>query len=419
MSTAPILYTDISKHPDRNTTGHLLFSPDLYNIATGAYGLAQASTTNPAPTTVISPASGNPFFTTGTTLDPNLHPIIRYPSNSSKQFYYIYQGPTKDNGTGTWTLSPSFQAAWGPITYTHIDDIAWNGSVYCAIGGSIPITSPDGINWTARSFGITYSPSRLIWTGTQFMALDDGGKILTSPDGITWIAQNSASASLQAAIATATGANVAAFDWSGGNLMCVGADDGGSPGSNQGLVAISHDGGVTWSNAPQFNHAGMNSNGLMWCGSFFAASRSNLLYTWSPTGVLTVWTQNTAFSSVWLSTDHITAMGFNGTTMVMMGTGATGPGCCSSNDGGVTWTAHPAFATINSSSGPFMIKWSQGVWLVTGANGKLLTSPDLNTWTSNSSLAAIYATNLHTEAICVEGPKNLIGGYYGIGAYNG
>jgi hypothetical protein len=49
-----------------------------------------------------------------------------------------------------------------------------------AVGASIQ-TSPDGEIWTSRTSGTTNFLRSVTWTGTQFVAVGQGGVILTSP----------------------------------------------------------------------------------------------------------------------------------------------------------------------------------------------------------------------------------------------
>src|SRR5574341_2002976 len=52
--------------------------------------------------------------------------------------------------------------------------VAWNGTVFAAVGDSVAATSPDGITWTARTM-----PAGLYcgvaWTGTQSATVSGGG----------------------------------------------------------------------------------------------------------------------------------------------------------------------------------------------------------------------------------------------------
>ena len=71
--------------------------------------------------------------------------------------------------------------------------IAWNGTVFCAVGysgtGNRVQTSSDGITWTTRSTPADNSWRGVAWNGTVFCAVaisGTGNRVMTSPDGITW-----------------------------------------------------------------------------------------------------------------------------------------------------------------------------------------------------------------------------------------
>ena len=69
------------------------------------------------------------------------------------------------------------------------DAIAWNGTVFCAVGSgsAIAATSPDGITWTQRTLPVSAAWYAIAWNGTVFCAVASSSTIAaTSPDGITW-----------------------------------------------------------------------------------------------------------------------------------------------------------------------------------------------------------------------------------------
>jgi len=66
--------------------------------------------------------------------------------------------------------------------------VAWSGNAYVASGDDGVFTSPDGIAWTlgASATQVGNSFTRIIWTGSQFVAVGGSSSIYTSPDGINW-----------------------------------------------------------------------------------------------------------------------------------------------------------------------------------------------------------------------------------------
>jgi hypothetical protein len=85
-----------------------------------------------------------------------------------------------------------------------LKSVTWNGNQFVAVGESpyisgyfinAPIlTSPDGVNWTARDSGTEQDLLSVTWGGERFVAVGKGSLgltdieavILTSPDGVSW-----------------------------------------------------------------------------------------------------------------------------------------------------------------------------------------------------------------------------------------
>lgn len=67
--------------------------------------------------------------------------------------------------------------------------IAWNGSVFCAVGDYSIQTSPDGKVWTARTPPVAYRVwSDIVWNGKYFCIISNGfTDCAISKDGISWI----------------------------------------------------------------------------------------------------------------------------------------------------------------------------------------------------------------------------------------
>jgi hypothetical protein len=68
-----------------------------------------------------------------------------------------------------------------------------NGTLIVAVGENGKIeTSPDGINWTARTTGfVGNAVFGIAYNGQNWIAVASNGLIETSPDGITWTARSS------------------------------------------------------------------------------------------------------------------------------------------------------------------------------------------------------------------------------------
>lgn len=69
--------------------------------------------------------------------------------------------------------------------------IAWNGSLFVAVGGAAIQTSPDGITWTVRTNPLSGASFKSVdAVDTSFVAtttIGSGQGALASADGITWL----------------------------------------------------------------------------------------------------------------------------------------------------------------------------------------------------------------------------------------
>ena len=84
-----------------------------------------------------------------------------------------------------WTAPTAPSGYWGSVTY--------GNGLFVAVGTGI-MTSPDGINWTARTVAGTNSWSSVTYGNGLFVAVGLSGtnRVMTSPDGINWTLRTSA-----------------------------------------------------------------------------------------------------------------------------------------------------------------------------------------------------------------------------------
>lgn len=115
----------------------------------------------------------------------------------------------------------------------YLEDVAYNGSLYVAVGwddnqdSALLITSPDAVRWTRlRIGGIYRSLLSVVWTGTRFVVVGESmgaagdtngvvtgnpGPILTSEDGVTWTRRK-----------TVTPFDVTKVIWTGKRVVAIG-----------------------------------------------------------------------------------------------------------------------------------------------------------------------------------------------------
>lgn len=254
--------------------------------------------------------------------------------------------------------------------YAAIYDVAWNGSLFVAVGGisSSFFTSPNGLNWTARSIGSSNIFYGVAWNGSLFVAVSLTGAILTSPDGITWTSRTSGTTQVLRSVKWANGlwvvvgyggviltspdgvtwtsrssGTVQSFlcvSWNGTFWLAIGANGAASTSSN----------GTTWSAFTPVGLTSLGLNDLLWSGTEWVGCVSNNTFT-SSDGV-TWTTRSTA--------------GRNGQGLQSNGSRVTVTGSVMgySDNGGTTWT----FKTDRFTSTAYSIVYVNGAYYV-GSNG--------------------------------------------------
>lgn len=225
-----------------------------------------------------------------------------------------------------------------------------------------------GADWTWRNPLPQGNPlNSVVWSGTQFVAVGEGGTILTSPDATAWTPRSSNSKATLNAIAG-----------NGSRMVAVGVQ----------AILASQD-GTSWTALP--TQAVLN--GVAWGGDRFVAvgydqtTQSTVILT-SPDGL--DWTtrlQNTGNALADVTWD-------GGQFVAVGGTVLTSPD-------GITWTEQPTalHPTNNTSIFPYGVAWNGQQLAMVGmgytTNGfdpyatdyfaAILTSPDAATWTQRTS----------------------------------
>ena len=256
-------------------------------------------------------------------------------------------------------------------TMNTLNGVTWSGTQFVAVGdGGTILTSPDGITWTSRA---PSSPAPLLygaaWSGTKFVAVGRSSGLLTgaemtSADGITWTAQD------MSTLPFAQPWDLKGVVWTGTQFVAVGGGDGLFPGE---VLATSPD-GVTWTarNYLAVSHAALA--GIAWSGTLLLAVGGNGEILTSPDGV--TWTGQASGSS-----SNLLGVTWSGTQFVVLGESGT---ILTSPDG-TTWTSRVS-GTTNNLRG---VAWSGTEFLAAGLGGgnvgTILNSPDGITWTQQAS----------------------------------
>jgi hypothetical protein len=210
--------------------------------------------------------------------------------------------------------------------------------------GGTAFTSPDAINWTAVTSGVSADLNAVAYGGGNYVAVGAGGVIINSADAATWAAKASGTTSDLYGVALGSG-----------GLVAVGAN---------GTILRSGDGGNTWSaqTSGTANH-------------LYGVTFANLQY-------LAVGAQGTVLTSLdggtWTAATAATARDLRGiaystTNLLYVAVGAAGTMITSPD--AITWTAI-APVTANPLNG--VASGSQ--FTAVGDNGTILASTDGVNW---------------------------------------
>jgi hypothetical protein len=258
-------------------------------------------------------------------------------------------------GTNIVATSPDgFVWTLGTIPASTYSSVAWNGSVFVAMGR--PATSSDGVVWTQQAaipgVGISTQSNALAWSPSiGLFVAPSGGGVLTSPDGITWTRQTVLSLNAAGAIA--------------GLLVQVG-----------GTVAQSSPDGITWTNRA---FTGASGRAIAYDGSILVAAagaggaptkRTADGITWNNGGATGV-AGNTSIA--WGPTPGV---------FVILGSDSGSPQSAFTSPDGTVWTAQALPAGIWKC-----VCWDGTKFVAVGLLGIVATSPDGVTWTPGTMAA--------------------------------
>lgn len=287
-----------------------------------------------------------------------------------------------DGASWSPVLSPGGRNAPGAGVSDTLQAIAYNGSLYVAVGdwGAI-LSSPDGTTWTSRHVGVCCgSLTGVAWgaglTTPVFAAVGYAGNatyVLTSPDGITWTKAFPTSGSY---VGYPVGI---AYGGASVGFAAVGSFYNGT--SYQGTSITSRD-GVTWTpSTTAGTQIAAQIAGLTYGGGQFVASgqlavgvgTSGAVFT-SPDGA--TWTQQALPSN----TAGLGAIAYGNATYVALEGGSS----IVTSANGISWT-HAA-AGFNTGRA---LTFGNNVFV----NSALWQSTNGTTWTPQSPLPAFSAIN--------------------------
>ena len=247
-----------------------------------------------------------------------------------------------------WVVSPTNTGIFNRVIFAN--------SLFIAVGnGGLCYSSPDGITWTSRSAGANGFYD-VIFANNIFVAVGANGNCYSSPDGITWTSRSAGSTRLNNII------------FANGLFVTVGDNS---------TIYTSPD-GITWT----VRVAAATFEALYftcWNGSNYISVGAAGIYYTSPDGI--TWTKNfdVSCSTFWnVSVINGKTIAFGGNSSVVLA-GAARQEVLQSGAWGYTLTA-------SSATNPRSIAHNgSNLYVAAGANNTILTSPDGQTWTRQSS----------------------------------
>ena len=246
--------------------------------------------------------------------------------------------------------------------------LAWNGSIFCAVGDSSTVyTSPDGVTWTQQSFPSGYNLSDVIWTGKSFVAVAGSGNLsAVSRDGKAWVFGT---------LPAATGwGRLAIRD---GLICCISATLSLS-------VATSMD-GLNWTS--QSLPSALPAVDIAVNGDRFLIITSTATYSYSDSGI--TWTNGSFYTA---GANGWSAIASNGVIFVAL---LHGTNSAVTSPDGVSWTN----VTL-----PVVGNWSKLIYgnglffAVENGSGRILYSPDGVAWSYKT-----FAANENARSVACNG----------------
>ncbi|MFN0128910.1 MAG: hypothetical protein ACKV19_19740 [Verrucomicrobiales bacterium] len=292
---------------------------------------------------------------------------------------------------------------WEPYssgTLAHLECVAWHDGMWVA-GGRVEsgpsrhvkqfglFTSPDGKQWTDRSFSNDPYPGwnalvhTVLHTGERWMAVASSA-VLTSVDTVTWEVHPVGHITLSAA-------------WNGSRLITVDVP----PEDDPGLVRYTDDAGKTWR---IISGIGGQPRAITWSGSQFLILSFNDLHT-SETGDAGTWKRQA------LPPDVICRAVYADQGSIVLVGSQWGPALGESaavliSRDGVSWTR----CELPTAPGLNSIDKAGSLYVAAGDDGVVLTSGDALTWTrwQTPTTHELYASGWNGQELLVLGEGGTI-----------
>jgi len=243
-------------------------------------------------------------------------------------------------------------------TLEDLEDIAWNGSQFVAVGGNGTIlTSDNSVDWSIRGSGTTSFLNGVMWNGSEYFAVGTAGTILSSPDGIAWFTES----------ASFTDVTLEDIAWSGQLYVAVGSR------SSNTVILTSPD-GQTWTENMSIGFVLKSISDVVWSGQQFVATTT--LGSFPQEAIVLTSTDGLTWVPVTISTDSVSTFSIVWAGDQFIAGGIVGRVFTSPD--GVNWNEVTAPRASNLWAGA----WSGFTWVAGGHAGHVSTIDGGNTWRS-------------------------------------
>lgn len=243
-------------------------------------------------------------------------------------------------------------------------------AVRCALSAALAVPAVAQTVWAPRNpVTASVNLTGVVWTGTQLVAVGDGGTIVTSPDGYAWTLRNSGTTNGFYGVAKDDGTGASS------RLVAVGVS---------GTIRLSTNGGNTWIAA---STPGAVMYAVTWAGNRFVAVGAGGAILTSPDG--SSWTQQTSPTD-----ESLNGIVWNGNLLMAVGDSGT---AITSPDG-TNWERRHSGITGSLYS----VTWAGGAFVAVGQSGAVRTTTDGTTWTPRTSNAGtLFAVAQGSKLVAV------------------
>jgi hypothetical protein len=247
----------------------------------------------------------------------------------------------------------------------HLSGVTFGINSFVAVGdGGTILTSPDGVNWTEKSSGITAALNEVCYAKNFFVAVGEKGTVITSPNGVTWTPRQ-----------TGTQGDLSSVIYANNKFIAVGGSYDDSDAITQSPTILTSSDGIHW-NSITTDSIGYLQDIAYGNGAFVATGmgETDSIVLTSADGLTWSDTNSEAFSGV-------VAVGitYGNNTFVAVGSKGTASAILTSPDGAV-WSDVSPVASVQLEK----VVFANNMFVTTGFNPEVgvnvFSSDDGTTW---------------------------------------